>query len=585
MRPKANLTTKAIFFVAVPCVIQLALLLVYSAQYQRLESVLANESNGKTVTGYLNWIGYVLASSLLISPGSQPASQSEKMEEYKQAAQKSVGELAELLHSNSEQASAVSELSGVCQKLFDTASHDTAGRLPLVTEKFSNLRHQIIALQKSKFRVQATDLPELRQQVGYLIGALAAISVGTGIFLIILFQGNVVKRLHVIEDNSTKFSKGEKLNQPVEGNDEIAYLDRSFHVMANLVEDAATKERAIIKNATAVICSLSPQGEFLQVNPACRKVLGMKEEQLKSMVLRDIVADEYKATIGGILADACSAHSAVEFENQIVKPDGAVVDILWSAQWSESEQALFCVAQDISEKKRIEELKKEIVQMVSHDLRSPLMAITAAIFLIRNGKGGEVPPAMEKHLTTAQVSVDRMKTLVDDLLDIEKIKSGKLEINQVDVDLAEVFEEVVLSLSPWAKSVGVVLESIGEPPVAFVDHDRIVQVLVNLVANALKFSPQGGTISLESIENEKEISVFVLDEGPGIPADLLPVLFERFTQAKASGANVKGGSGLGLAICKSLVELHGGRIWAEAPETGGTRIVFTLPKAKGSALS
>jgi PAS domain S-box-containing protein len=585
MRLKMNLTTKAIFFVAVPCAIQIVLLLWYSAQYQRLESVLANESNGKTVTGYLNWIGYVLASSLLISPGPQPAQQSPKMEEYKHAAQKSVGELADLLRGNSEQASAVAELNGVCQKLFDTASQDTAGRLALVTEKFSNLRHQIIALQKSKFRVQTTDLPELRQQQGYLIGALAAISVGTGIFLIVLFQGNVVKRLNVIEDNSSKFSKGEKLNQPVEGNDEIAYLDRSFHLMADLVEDAAIKERAIIKNATAVICSLSPQGEFLQVNPACRKVFGMKEEQLKSMVLRDIVADEYKATIGGILADACSAHSAVEFENQIVKPDGAVVDILWSAQWSESEQALFCVAQDISEKKRIEELKKEIVQMVSHDLRSPLMAITAAIFLIRNGKGGEVPPAMEKHLTTAQVSVDRMKTLVDDLLDIEKIKSGKLEINQVDVDLAEVFEEVVLSLSPWAKSVGVSLESTGEPPVAFVDHDRIVQVLVNLVANALKFSPQGGTIRLESLENEEEISVFVLDEGPGIPADLLPVLFERFTQAKASGANAKGGSGLGLAICKSLVELHGGKIWAEAPKNGGTRIVFTLPKAKNSVFS
>lgn len=577
---RLNLTTKAIIVVVIPCVLQLALLAGYSSLFQRLEKILENESNAKTVSARINWIGFVFAYSLLIlSTAKDGPEKVRSLADLEVMSKNSLSELAALLAGSKEQERVIPKLKDVSQRIFAPGTNANGDGTSLIREQFSNARHDILAIQKSKFRVQATDLPVLRKSVGYLIGGLALVSVGTGIFLIFLFQRNVVKRLHVIEENSERFSSGKELKPPVAGDDEIALLDRGFHQMAERVEESARKERAIIKNATAVICSLSTNGEFIQVNPACRKILGYDEVRLKTMILSDLLAAEYRADIGRILKEASDSSTAVEFENKIVKPDGQIVDILWSAQWSPAEQALFCIAQDVTEKNRIEELKKEIVSMVSHDLRSPIMAITSAIYLMRNGKDVQLTPTMEKHLTTAQVSADRMKTLVDDLLDIEKIKSGKLEIDQQNVDLAEVFDEVVLSLSPRAKTVDVSLEVEGEPPVAYIDHDRIVQVIVNLVANALKFSPAGSTIRLEGTLSEKGVSVFVQDEGPGIPPDLLPVLFERFTQAKAGGAAAKGGSGLGLAICKSLVELHGGSIWAEAPQTGGTRIVFTLPKA------
>lgn len=580
MSMRWNLTAKAIIVVVIPCAIQLALLAGYASLFQRLEKVLENESKSKTVTARMNWIGFVFAYSLLMYSSSRNADEKPSlMADLKSKSETSINELAELLTGSEEQERVIKTLRAVCEQIFALRTRRDEDRTDLITKDFSTARHDIIAIQKSKFRALSTDLPALRKSVGYLIGGLAIVSVGTGLLLIILFQRNVVKRLQVIEDNSARFSQGKQLNPPAQGDDEIAVLDRGFHQMAERVEESARKERAIIKNATAVICSLSTAGEFIQVNPACRKIFGYDEQRLRTMLLNDLLSPDYRENSGQILKEACDSPTAVEFENKIVKPDGQVVDILWSAQWSQPEQALFCIAQDVTEKNRIEELKKEIVSMVSHDLRSPLMAITSAIFLMRSGRGIELTPTLEKHLTTAQVSADRMKTLVDDLLDIEKIKSGKLEIDQKNVDLFEVFDEVILSLTPWAKTVDVSFEIEGEPPVAFIDHDRIVQVVVNLVANALKFSPAGSTIRLAGIENSQGVSVSVQDEGPGIPKELQPVLFDRFTQAKASGSKGKGGSGLGLAICKSLVELHGGKIWAESPESGGSRIVFTVPKA------
>ncbi len=577
MRLGKTLTTKAIAVVALPCLMQVALVMSYGSILHRLEDVFAYQSDSRAVTGHLNWIGFVLASGLLIlNEPKSSAGNDNKLKDYQSAALKSVGELATILQGDESQQKRLEEMKAVSEKLL-SAEPDTEKRNTLLNTNFANIRHEIIAAQKSKFRVSQADLPQLRGAASWLINALAIFSVGTGVFLIVFFQRNVVKRLKVIDDNSVRFARGESLMAPDRGEDEIANLDRGFHDMAKAVDEAARKERAIIKNATAVICSLSAGGEFLQVNPACLSVFGYSEERLKAMLIRDIVTDEFKETVNQIVIDACAAPAAVEFENQIVKPNGKIVDILWSAQWSQSEKALFCVAQDITEKKKVEQLKQEIVQMVSHDLRSPIMAITASIYLL---KMGTVPEGMEKHLNNAQVSIDRMKTLVDDLLDIEKIKSGMLEIEQKNVDLSEVFEEVVLSLSPWAKTVGVELEAADDQPIAFIDHDRIVQVLVNLVANALKFSPSGGKILLEAEQGEREISVTVSDEGPGIPADLQPVLFERFTQAKSGSGGAKGGSGLGLAICKSLVELHGGRIWAQSRQPKGTTIVLTLPKEK-----
>ena len=170
-------------------------------------------------------------------------------------------------------------------------------------------------------------------------------------------------------------------------------------------------------------------------------------------------------------------------------------------------------------------------------------------------------------------------TLINDLLDIEKMKGGKLELSVSAVNIAEVFQQSLQSVSMMAAAKKIRLTVV--PTNLFVDGDegRLVQVVVNLLANAVKFTPENENISMSARDQGRMVEVSVRDSGRGIPEDQLSTIFDRFTQVKASDAK-QGGSGLGLAICKALVELHGGKISVESRVGVGTSFSFTIPKAQ-----
>jgi signal transduction histidine kinase len=221
--------------------------------------------------------------------------------------------------------------------------------------------------------------------------------------------------------------------------------------------------------------------------------------------------------------------------------------------------------------------KQDMINMLTHDLRTPLTAISGTLEIIRGGES-KFSERDKQLFKLAERNGKRMMALINDLLDIEKINSGMMTAETTDVCLAIVFEDVKLSVADWVADRGIKLLIDDTDLFVKADREKLDRVMYNLVSNAIKFSPAGGTISLKAVSTSEEVEVIVIDEGCGIPPEELTSIFERFRQSTAENQKVQGGSGLGLYICKSIVTLMGGKIWATNEPGQGAAVHFTLAK-------
>jgi signal transduction histidine kinase len=235
---------------------------------------------------------------------------------------------------------------------------------------------------------------------------------------------------------------------------------------------------------------------------------------------------------------------------------------------------------DISERKEVERLKDEFISTVSHELRTPLTSIYGSLDLLVSGIAGELPKDVRELLQISHESTQRLIRLINDMLDLDKIASGKLEYRMEPQDLRVLVQQAVRDTQAYADGyrVRLVLEE-GEDARVIADADRIVQVCVNLLSNAAKFSPADGQVTVQLAVVGGVARVSVIDNGPGIPAEFHDRMFQRFAQADASDRRAKGGTGLGLSICRSIVQAHGGSMAFTSEPGVRTEFYFELPIA------
>jgi signal transduction histidine kinase len=233
----------------------------------------------------------------------------------------------------------------------------------------------------------------------------------------------------------------------------------------------------------------------------------------------------------------------------------------------------------------LDRLKSDFVSDVSHELRAPLTSISGYVDHLLDGMAGQLSPAQKDCLGRVRGSTERMNRLINDLLDLERIEAGRVDLHLARQSLDEVAGEVIDVVRPFAADEGVDL-GVQIPPVDILvraDRDKLHQILLNLVHNAVKFTPPGGTVRVVvSLRGGGTVVTTVRDTGEGIPAEDLPRVFEKFSQV-GDPETQKKGSGLGLAITQKLVELHGGTIWVESALGKGTEFSFTLPTAEPEA--
>jgi len=224
-----------------------------------------------------------------------------------------------------------------------------------------------------------------------------------------------------------------------------------------------------------------------------------------------------------------------------------------------------------------ERAKDEFLSIVGHELRTPLTSIRGVLGLLDGGVLGELPPDAANMVAVAVLNSERLVRLTSDILDIERMAAGRLVLEPAPTDAGELVRQSLQVVQATADAAEVTLRSEVSSVTVCADADRIVQTLVNLLGNAVKFSPPGGTVTVTVGRDHDDALFSVRDAGRGIPADRLEGIFERFRQVDASDAREKGGAGLGLPIARGIVEQHGGRMWAESREGQGSTFRFTLP--------
>ena len=230
------------------------------------------------------------------------------------------------------------------------------------------------------------------------------------------------------------------------------------------------------------------------------------------------------------------------------------------------------------EKQReIDRLKQEFVAMISHDLRAPLTAIRGTLALLADGTYGGLAETGQSRVRTAEQNANRLISLINDLLDIERMEAGRLTLKLEDIPMAAVVEESIDSVRELADRRGIEWEVTGCDQEVRADYQRLVQLMVNLLSNAIKFSPERGKITVSAERQDLCLEVRVTDNGPGIPAEHSKTVFERFKQIESPDGSSKQGSGLGLAIARAIVDCHDGSIGVNSEEGAGSTFWFRIP--------
>lgn len=276
-------------------------------------------------------------------------------------------------------------------------------------------------------------------------------------------------------------------------------------------------------------------------------------------------------------------------DDSFTRPDGSVYWLRWEVRpWrtaTGSVGGIIMLTESISERKAAEKIRESFIAKVSHELRTPVTALDGALKLLLGGVGGTLSDRAHMLVETAHRNSIRLSVLVNDLLDLQKIKLGKVDLNFSEVYITRVTEDVMAACQPLANQKGVELrvEHQCADPLVVTDGARVNQVLTNFVSNAIRHTPAGRSVTIRSLCEETRIECAVIDEGPGVPEEFKSRIFEDFEQADTGDLRAPGGSGLGLAISRALIHKLGGETGFENLPQGGARFYFLLPRAHAQA--
>ncbi len=443
--------------------------------------------------------------------------------------------------------------------------------------RLSILFDDLVKRQRQLLRDAPQAESRLRSIVEQLVVVGVALNIAIALGLVAYFNAGTTRRLNILMENTTRLGSQKELLPPTGGDDEIARLDQVFRGMAYALSEATRKEKAIVDNASDVICTLDEDLKFSAVSRACEARWGYLDEDLLGRRLVDIIferTDEVSDTFRKIIQNPRTDAVEIRIRSKSNRP----VDTLWSVQWSDVESQFFCLAYDITEQKRIDQIRRDLVAMVSHDLRSPLTAIMVGLEHLRSGRKGTTDESLNNYLERMEVSASRMVRLINDFLDLEKLQSGKLELKIARINLDVLVGNSVQAIRPLTEVNRITIQEQNTDIDLSVDGDRLIQVLVNLLSNAIKFSPPGGVIVVTARVDGADVEISVSDQGPGLKEDQQSVIFENFSQLEKDVR--PGSSGLGLSICKNLVELHGGTIGVRSVLGQGSTFWFRLPQAQ-----
>jgi PAS domain S-box-containing protein len=343
--------------------------------------------------------------------------------------------------------------------------------------------------------------------------------------------------------------------------------------------------RSVMDHMLEALVIVDDSSQIISVNRAAERIFGYRREEIVGHHLSALMPEEVRGDADAFLRGARDKSLGRITEWKARRRSGETFAFELSLFTFQSGGRLFYagIIRDLSAREEVERLKKEFVATVSHELRTPLTSIRGALGLLAGGLVGPLAAEARESVQVAERNAVRLMALINDLLDLERIEYGRLEMHFDDTALGEALQRAVEATRPIAAAHEVTLDVPATAVRAWADGDRLSQVLVNLLSNAIKFSPSGSVVTVVVREIPDWVEVRVVDRGRGIPAAYREVIFQRFRQVSASDSREKGGTGLGLAICKSIIEQHGGLIGVESEEGRGSEFWFLVPPARSVA--
>ena len=350
------------------------------------------------------------------------------------------------------------------------------------------------------------------------------------------------------------------------------------------IREAERRWRSLLDNVQLIVVGLDIGGNVNYVNPFFLKITGYTHpEVLGKNWVENFVPPSTQPSIQVVFSEVLAHNYHPYYQNPILTKSGEERFIAWNNTMLQDSEGniigTISIGEDITERQKIEHIKDEFIGIVSHELRTPLAGIQMSLGLIKSGVYDQKPEKSRRMIEIAFLDTNRLVNLVNDILDLERLDSGRGIMEKTVCKAADLMQQAVDSTQALATQQHISLIVTPTAAEVWATGDAIVQTLTNLLSNAIKFSPADSTIHL-SAQNQTDFVLFqVSDRGRGIPADKLELIFARFQQVDASDSREKGGTGLGLAICRSIVERHGGKIWAESILGEGSTFCFTLPLA------
>lgn len=369
--------------------------------------------------------------------------------------------------------------------------------------------------------------------------------------------------------------------------DELEILGTTFNHMAKKLNEYAemqldkiiaekTKTEAIIFSINDGIILTDYNGNILLINKKAKDILGIRNGEIENLNIFNILNDEKLKNIMGEVIKQPNKIFEIDLSTENFPRFYQAVSLPVSTPKNEK-IGIVSVLHDITLEKELEKMKDDFLHSITHDLRNPMTSIRGFIKFLSDGTAGPINEQQRKILETMDRASFKLLNMINDILDIAKLEAGKMELALERTNIVKVINSTIELLQPQyeRKNIKLIFTPQKDNIEILIDPKLIERVYINLIGNAIKFTPENGTITVGVSEKEDLVESFVEDTGEGIPKEYLDKIFEKFSQVKNKS---KGGTGLGLTICKYIIELHKGKIWVESELGKGAKFVFTIPK-------
>ena len=348
------------------------------------------------------------------------------------------------------------------------------------------------------------------------------------------------------------------------------------------LQEAERRWRSLLENVQLLVVGLDRMGNVEYVNPFFLSLTGYTQaEVLGKNWFENFLPPSHQQQVNTVFDEVLEDNFHTHYINPILTKSGEKRFIAWNNTLLRDTDGNIIgtksIGEDITQRQTVERIKNEFISIVSHELRTPLTGIRGSLGLLAMGIYDNKPEKAKRMVEIALTDSERLVRLVNDILDLERLDSGRVTLVKEVCDATALIQQSVDAMQALAESAAINLCLSPVSAQVWAAPDSIIQTLTNLLSNAIKFSPSNTTISLTAQPQSDHVLFQVKDQGRGIPVDKLEAIFGRFQQVDASDSRSKGGTGLGLAICQSIVQQHGGRIWAESTLGEGSSFYFTLP--------